>query len=661
MNSLKKSLQAWLEYLEQSHPITIDLGLERLNKVKQYLTLNESIPIITVAGTNGKGSTCNFLSSILGAAHYNVGLYTSPHIIKFNERIKINNQDIDDNTLIQAFEIIEQAKNDADVSLSYFEFTTLAAMQIFSNKNLDIIILEVGLGGRLDAVNVFEPSCTIITNIGIDHIEYLGNTREKIAIEKAGIFRKEIPAICGDINPPITLIEKANEIGAVLYLINKDFSYKSGENQWSWHFNGDELLDAKNLNSLSHPALRGMNQLQNASCAIMALHTLRYILPVSNQDIRRGLIEIELEGRLTILAGQPAIVLDVAHNAHATHTLADNLDRMGFYPKNIAIFGAMNDKDLAGMIEPLKNIIDEWHICILPTLRSADLEQLEQAIKFICDKPIIKYNSVKDAYIAIEKTIKQEERLIIFGSFYTVAQAMIYKDASLDNNLHNTKNNFPAIKSFVKRGGRTTNSQQKAIDNLSSKWIINYQENLLDINNAFANDNGIILEIGFGMGESTAHIAKYKPENNFLGIEVHEPGVGALLKRIDENNLNNIKIIQHDAVEVLQHMIADNSLSGVHIFFPDPWHKKRHHKRRLIQEKFVALIIKKLKVGGYIHCATDWENYAQHILLTLTNNKYIQNSSENYSLKPSYRPTTKFENRGIKLGHGVWDIYFTKI
>ncbi len=656
------TLADWLQHLENAHPINIDMGLDRIIQVKKLLNLNENIPIITVGGTNGKGSTCGFLSSILTAAHYNVGLYTSPHLVKFNERIRINNCMIEDEELIQAFNYIEELRQQANVSLSYFEFTTLAAIHIFNKNNLDAVVLEVGLGGRLDAVNVFNPKCTIITNIGIDHTEYLGDTREKIALEKAGIMRENIPVICGDKNPPSTLIEYAQKIKANLYLIDKDFSYTSQENQWNFY------SEYKNIASISHPVLKGMNQLQNASCAIMALILLKHTLPVSNQDIRIGLIEIELEGRFNILAGQPAIVLDVAHNAHATVVLADNLDRMGFYTKNIAIFGAMQDKDIPSMLYPLKDIIDEWHICELPTLRSADLEQLKQAVNLVCpNKPVFNYENFYQAYKNIKPNLPKEQRLIIFGSFYTVAEALKcvgLSDKKLtENNIYNKAINqaeacMKRIKSYVKRNGRITPSQQNALDNLSEQWIIPYKPALLE--NLLQN---LVLEIGFGMGETTAKIAQTLTQTNFIAVEVHTAGVGALLKRIQEQNIQNINIIQHDAFEVIKNMIPDNSLSGVHIFFPDPWHKKKHNKRRLIQPEFINMLLPKLKQGAYIHCATDWQNYAEHILLTLNQNADLINASNNeggYAEKPSYRPTTKFEHRGIKLGHGVWDIIFIK-
>jgi len=218
------------------------------------------------------------------------------------------------------------------------------------------------------------------------------------------------------------------------------------------------------------------------------------------------------------------------------------------------------------------------------------------------------------------------------------------------------------IRSFVLRQGRLTKGQERALETGWPKYGVDFSQTSLDLNQLFGrSDSKKILEIGFGMGDATAQIAKALPEADFLAIEVHTPGVGSLLKHMEELALANIRIVQHDAVEVLQHMLADGSLDGVHIFFPDPWHKKRHHKRRLIQAEFISLLCAKLKVGAYIHVATDWQEYAEWVLGVLSAEPQLQNSTEGYAEKPSYRPLTKFENRGIKLGHGVWDLVFTRI
>ena len=216
------------------------------------------------------------------------------------------------------------------------------------------------------------------------------------------------------------------------------------------------------------------------------------------------------------------------------------------------------------------------------------------------------------------------------------------------------------IRSFVRRAGRTTTGQAKAFEQLGPRFLLPYQPQPLDFQAAFGRDAPTILEIGFGMGEATAHIAGLMPEKNFLCCEVHEPGVGALLKRIGEHGLANIRIVQHDAVEVMEHMLPEGSLAGIHIFFPDPWHKLRHNKRRLVQPPLVARLASRLRAGGYIHCATDWEPYAQQMLEVLSGEPQLANTAQGYAPRPDYRPLTKFENRGLKLGHGVWDLVFRK-
>lgn len=216
------------------------------------------------------------------------------------------------------------------------------------------------------------------------------------------------------------------------------------------------------------------------------------------------------------------------------------------------------------------------------------------------------------------------------------------------------------IRSYVMRAGRTTEGQAKALSELGPRFVLPYQEQVVDFASIFGRTAPVVLEIGFGMGDATAKIAQGLPETDFIGCEVHEPGVGALLKQIGERGLSNLRIVQHDAVEVMEHMIPPASLAGIHIFFPDPWHKKRHHKRRLIQAPFVAKLVTRLAPGGYLHCATDWEPYAQQMLEVLGAEPALVNTAQGYAIKPEYRPLTKFENRGLRLGHGVWDLVFKK-
>ena len=216
------------------------------------------------------------------------------------------------------------------------------------------------------------------------------------------------------------------------------------------------------------------------------------------------------------------------------------------------------------------------------------------------------------------------------------------------------------IRSFVTRAGRLSTAQARALDELGPTYLVEYKREALDLDATFGRKAPVILEIGFGMGDTTAHIARLMPEKDFIGVEVHTPGVGSLLKQIGEQGITNLRLIQHDVVEVLNHMIADGSLAGVHVFFPDPWHKARHNKRRLIQPAFVKVLCDKLAPGGYLHCATDWEDYAVQMLEVLGNEPQLQNTAEGYAPQPEYRPLTKFENRGLKLGHGVWDLVFTR-
>lgn len=325
------TLDAWLTHLESAHPVGIDMGLTRISQVRDAMELSFACPVITVGGTNGKGSTCAILESILLRAGFTVGCHTSPHLLSFNERARINGEMASDAELLSHFEKVETARASLaePVSLTYFEFTTLAIMSLFASRGLDAVIFEVGLGGRLDAVNILDTDCAIITSIDIDHTEYLGDTREKIALEKAGIFRAGKPAICADPVPPQTLIDYADQIGAELWLFGRDFRYEgqAGSERQQWSYVGPTLRRS----ALAYPALRGANQLINTSAALAGLEALRDRLPVSAQDIRLGLANVELPGRFQVLPGKPAVVLDVGHNPHAAAVLSQNLGNMGFF------------------------------------------------------------------------------------------------------------------------------------------------------------------------------------------------------------------------------------------------------------------------------------------------------------------------------------------
>ena len=422
-------LEEWLNWLESRHTQIIQLGLERVHKTYQALNIKFNCPVIIVGGTNGKGSTCALLESIFHEAGYSVGLYTSPHLLRFNERARIQKQMLSDEQFIQGFEkIATLEKQGAGETLTYFEFTTLAVLYLFAQASLDVIILEVGLGGRLDAVNLVDADVTVITSIDIDHTAYLGDTREAIGFEKAGIFRKNQVAICADIQVPQSVLEHAKKIGADLKLIGHDFFIQADAQQWA--FKGESLK----LHGLAHPALRGAHQLLNAAGCIAALEALQNRLPISAQAIRNGLALVELPGRFQVLPGRPTIVLDVAHNAQAARVLANNLSNMGYHPYTYAIFGAMADKDIAAMIQTLKPYIDHWYVVNLPTERAASNIYLQELLlnagyahyklDRVQENSVALANTPQEAYQAIQKRAAVDDRIAVFGSFWTVSAVL---------------------------------------------------------------------------------------------------------------------------------------------------------------------------------------------------------------------------------------------
>ena len=361
------TLQDWLAHAERLHPKTIDMGLARVREVAERLALHVDCPVITVAGTNGKGSTCALLEAVLTQAGYRTGVYTSPHLVHFEERCRLRGQSAPSEELAAAMARVEAARG--AVSLSYFEFTTLAILDVLARAGLDAVILEVGLGGRLDAVNLVDADCAIITSIDIDHAELLGDTREAIGREKAGIMRAGRPVVVSDPLPPDSVIEHAQAIGADLWLPGRDFrgTPQAGHERQQWNWQGR----ARRYAGLAYPALRGANQLTNAAGALAALEALRARLPVTAQAVRSGLALAVLPGRFQIVPGKPALVLDVAHNPHAVAALAASLDAMGFAPTTHAVFGAMADKDLAPMLARLDPLVDRWYFTDLPLARAA--------------------------------------------------------------------------------------------------------------------------------------------------------------------------------------------------------------------------------------------------------------------------------------------------
>lgn len=412
------TLAEWLAYLETLHPKVIALGLDRVKSVASRLDATPACPVVTVAGTNGKGSTCALLEHMLRADGYRVAMYTSPHLLRYNERVRVAGADASDDALCEAFAAVEAAR--AGTPLTYFEFGTLGALWLFARQRLDALILEVGLGGRLDAVNIVDPDVAVVTSIAIDHIDYLGPTREDIGREKAGIFRPDKPAVCGDRDPPQSLIAYAAAIDASLIRIGRDYGYSAQGNQWNYWGPGGAR------HGLPHPALRGNYQLDNASTALCAADVLRARLPLSMGAVRAALVGIELPGRFQVLPGRPVTVLDVAHNPQAAHTLADNLGAMGFHPRTIAVFGILADKDVDAVIAALRPLVDRWEVATLPPPRGATSAALRERLQRagVASDAVREHADPVAAYRAARDDAAEADRIIIFGSFLTVAAVL---------------------------------------------------------------------------------------------------------------------------------------------------------------------------------------------------------------------------------------------
>ncbi len=413
------TLADWLTHLESLHPKTIALGLERVAEVKQRLNLDPNVPVIVVGGTNGKGSVCAMLESILYAAGYKVGCYTSPHLLHYNERVRISKRQVGDAELCASFEAIEHARlRGAEIPLTYFEFGTLAAMQCFILHRVDVVILEVGLGGRLDAVNIFDTDCAVVTSVDIDHVDYLGDNREQIGFEKAGIFRKDRVAICADPKVPDSLRAHAASIGADLWCIGSDFGCTPHQGQWDYR----SKIGARN--ALPHPALRGAFQLNNASAVLAVLDALQISLPVSMAAVRRGLTEVELAGRFQFVPGKPQLILDVAHNPHAARSLAQNFANLP-PAKTYAVFAMLKDKDMAGVVALMNAHIDEWLVAGIDAPRGASGTEMAQVVEGVgVLGKVTVFDDVASALRFAYNAAGENDRIAAFGSFYTVAAVM---------------------------------------------------------------------------------------------------------------------------------------------------------------------------------------------------------------------------------------------
>jgi len=444
---MRNTLTDWLIHLESLHPKTIELGLARVRKVGQRLNLDPDFLIITVGGTNGKGSVCAMLESILCAAGYSVGCYTSPHLLRYNERVRINKKQASDETLCASFESVEQARKSqqpdsrfcgetgelpacsvngdlSEIPLTYFEFGTLAAMQCFIKHKVEVAILEVGLGGRLDAVNIFDSDCSVVTAVDIDHTDYLGETREQIAFEKAGIFRCGKVAICADADAPQAITDQAEKMRALLWKIGRDFFFAEQKtNQWSYR----SVIGTRN--SLPYPALRGAFQLHNASAALAVLDALKERLPVSMDAVRRGLLGVQLPGRFHVVPGRPQLILDVAHNPQAARSLAQNLaGLMPCPPHTYAVFAMLKDKDMASVVAALDSHIDTWLVAGIAVSRGAAAEDLAQVLRQCGVRGKIKvFQRIAEALSYAYNAADENDRIVAFGSFHTVAEVMSVK------------------------------------------------------------------------------------------------------------------------------------------------------------------------------------------------------------------------------------------
>lgn len=420
------TVDKWLALLESRHTQTIQLGLERVGALRAALGPDpEGLVVITVGGTNGKGSTCAMLESILLAEGYRVGCYTSPHLLRYNERVRIDGKDVEDAALVAAFDAVEHARG--DTPLTYFEHGTLAAWEVFRTKGLDVVILEVGLGGRLDAVNVFDSDCAIVTGVAMDHMDYLGDTREAIGFEKAGIFRAGRPAVFGDPQPPQSLLDHAAAIGTQLWISGRDFGFGGDRQQWGyWRYAAPQASGAlTKRGGLAYPSLRGANQLLNAAAVMTALDTLRDRIPVSMQAVREGLMLVEVPGRFQVLAGRPTVVLDVAHNPQAAGVLSENLAGMSFHPETAAVLGMFGDKDVEGVVARLRDRVDRWFLADLPGPRGLSADELAVRVRAAEAKGDIQcFKTPAEAFSAARKSVEEGDRIVVFGSFLTVADVL---------------------------------------------------------------------------------------------------------------------------------------------------------------------------------------------------------------------------------------------
>ena len=425
------TVNEWLDWQQTVHPLNIDFKLERILSVYEKLNVSSiAKKVITVAGTNGKGSTVSFLESILSNMNYNVGTFTSPHILKYNERIKINQKEIDDESLLDVFELIDKKRG--STTLTYFEFATLSAFYLFSKSNLDVAVLEVGLGGRLDATNIIDSDISIITSIGIDHTEFLGSTIDSIALEKAGVMRPFKKSIFAQDKPPAALFQYAKNNSVNLLVHNNDYSVTRNAKTWS--------IKSKKITIENIPNLKmiGDYQYNYAAASTMALAEILPECISDDNQTKEALCNTQISGRFQYLKKSPDIILDVAHNEDASKSLARNIKNIG-YKKIIAVLGILADKDVYSIVEPFSSFINHWHIGTIDSERGMNSDEIKYRINslFKNSLSISTYPSISSAFISAINSQDKDTLILAYGSFYTVSEVLksniinVYKDDAI--------------------------------------------------------------------------------------------------------------------------------------------------------------------------------------------------------------------------------------
>ncbi len=404
--------ESWLDWIKSLSMKEIDLGLDRVHQVLKRLDLSLESTVITVAGTNGKGSTVAGLEAIYLEASKSTGAFTSPYLLHYNEQVRLQGKPVSDQILIDAFQEIK--KHSENIPLTPFEFGTLAALWVFKQHRLDVVILEVGLGGRLDAVNAIDSDVSVVTSIALDHMEWLGTTREAIAREKSGIFRPGKPAVCGDFDPPLTLIQHAEAIGSPLFCQRRDFEYQENGFHWNWWSDNKQFCD------LPKTALA----LQNMSTVLKVVELLQPSLPVKREAIDRALKRVTLPGRIQVIPGKIKKILDVSHNPASVALLSDYLKKNPVLGKTRAVFSMLKDKDIFTSLKVIKNVIDHWYIAPLRTSRGMSEDKLRDIFQKENMKNWKMYACIEDAYKTELDDANENDRIVVFGSFHTVAEIL---------------------------------------------------------------------------------------------------------------------------------------------------------------------------------------------------------------------------------------------